>query len=1170
MQSNRPVQYLTWSIVATLAAGSSVLAQNAPNQRNANPTGAQLTAQVEILKTGDEGYATFITGKDRQAIPVATAGGRSAIQPEDFLAQYGPLFGVSDVATELVETRALNDDLGQTHTDFEQVYNGVSVFSGILKVHQNARGEVVAANGAFHPIGDKLNTVPALSVDEVIATIATDWNAGTMNVERADLVIVDPGWYGDPARGAHLAYYVIVSDTDFSKREASFIDAHTGETLDAWSLEVSVRNRAVYNGNGGSTLPGTLIRAEGDEPVASPDDANYAYDFAGDIYDYYDRAHGRDSIDGNGMTMVLTVNSNYPPCPNAQWTGSLMVFCSGTVTDDITAHELTHGVTQHTANLIYQNQSGQMNEAYSDIFGELIDLYNGDVSEIGPPAGSPNWPAHPTGSGQDTPNNARSACSSAPGYPDGVRWLMGEDATAFGGAIRDMWNPVCEGDPDRNNSPLQTCNPLDNGGVHSGSGVLNHTFAIITDGKTFNGQTVTGIGAIKSGAVFYRALATYLTPSSDYADAYAAINTAANDLIGTFPNNPITGAPSASMFTAADAAEVNKAMLATEMDTDGSCGATANVLSSIPPTLCDPRSAIFADDFEGGVNGWTTAITGSPDTPYNWVQATGLPIGRTGSAWYCEDLADGCPSGGEESAVHQLISPVINIPTIVGSPTLKFTHFMAVEAGYDGGNVRVKVNGGAWTLVEASDFTYNTYNGTLNGGDNTNPLASQPAWHGAGGGWGTSVIDLSGIVSGGDTLQVRFDFGKDYCNGIDGWYIDDFEVFDCTCAGDEDCDDGVYCNGEETCVSGFCSAGSDPCVGEYCNDTIDACVPALFVEDFENGNVQGWSLRGSGSTASTGDWVFGNPNGTSNDGQQAQPEDAYEGVDCAFTGQNSSLGTDDVDGGVIYLVSPAIDLSGQASAQLVFERWYYNRDLGVDSGDYYVAQVSANNGSSWVTLETIPSSQRANSWTQRAFDLENFVSLTSTVRIRFGASDGTSSGNIIEAAIDDLRITGVPQCSGDGECDDNNVCNGIEHCNNGACEPGTPLICDDTNTCTDDTCDSVTGCVFTANDGNCPDDGLFCNGTPYCDVTDGCLTTGDPCTANDDWCSESASACILYGDGDMDSDGDHDLYDYMRFQECFGSVAGPACYPGNLTGDGLIDLADFDMLVTSLSAGGPN
>ena len=101
---------------------------------------------------------------------------------------------------------------------------------------------------------------------------------------------------------------------------------------------------------------------------------------------------GRDSLDDEGLPLVITVNSNFRPCPNAFWNGSQLIFCSGMVCDDILAHEFTHGLTEYTANLIYQNQCGQLNESFSDIFGELVDLFNGD----------PAWPTHPSGSGTDS------------------------------------------------------------------------------------------------------------------------------------------------------------------------------------------------------------------------------------------------------------------------------------------------------------------------------------------------------------------------------------------------------------------------------------------------------------------------------------------------------------------------------------------------------------------------------------------------------------------------------------------------------------------------------------------------------------------------------------------------------------------------------------------------
>jgi len=1132
----RTVRLSVRSSSAVYAIAAVILAATAATQSAA----AQDSENGFIIKRSPvTGFASSVRGVGGQPI-VMPASGTLRATPDEFLASFGSLFGVADPARQLTADAARTDRLGHTHTTYRQVHEGVPVFSGVLKVHQGPAGRVMAANGDFYSIPKKLPTVPSLSIDtaaeaahEAAALAHGLENDTELTLEQSELVIVDPGWYGDPPQGAHLAYYIVLTNLSIPLREAFFVDAHSGTVLDRWTVIHTSRVRAVYDGQFGSSLPGVLSRYEGDAPVTSPTDANRAYDYAGDVYDYFWNAFGRDSIDDEGMTLVLTVDSTAPPCPNAYWSGSQMVFCNGTVTDDITAHEIGHGVTERTANLIYQNQSGQLNESYSDIFGELIDLYNGDASIAGPPVGPPFWPTHPTGSGQDTPNNYRTACSPPSSYPDGVRWLMGEDATAFGGAIRDMWDPTCFGDPDYANSPLQTCPAGDSGGVHSGSGIPNHAFAILTDGKTYNSYTVTAIGPIKAAAVWYRALVYYLTPASDFQDAYFALNQAATDLIGTTPNDPRTGSPSAIAFTANDAIGVDKALLAVEMNTDGACGATVDILNPNPPDQCSPRVAVFSDDFEDGTNGWTVSTTGTPDTPYDWIQVSGLPVSRPGTAWFCEDLADGCPTGGEESAVHSLTSPQITMPAEFAQPTLAFTHYVATEAGYDGGNVKIRVNSGAWELIPSTAITYNAYNTTLLGGDNTNPIAEEPAWSGAGGGWGTTLIDLSGYLSSEDTVQVRFDFGKDYCNGVDGWYLDDLELYYCTCSVDEDCDDGLYCTGTESCVGGLCQTTGNPCGTDFCSEQSDQCLQAAFWDDFENGYAVGWNLYAPGSTAYTGDWMIGNPNGTSTGGDQAQPEDPFEGAACAFTAQNSSLGVDDVDDGVVYLMSPTIDLSGAASAELSFVRWFYNRDLGDDTGDFYVADVSSNNGGSWVNLETLGTNQSANTWTSRSFSLEAYISLSGMVKIRFGASDGGSTGNIIESAIDNVIILIDEACTGDEDCDDGNPCtDNICNLEDGDCVfPDNTDPCDDGDDCTIG--DACSGGVCESGPPLVCDDGAYCNGLETC-AGGSCVDGAYPCGAQ--LCDEETDNCVdCLGDPDC-NDGE-----YCNGEET--CLAG-SCIPG--------------------------
>ncbi|OWY71218.1 hypothetical protein B7486_11495 [cyanobacterium TDX16] len=748
---------------------------------------AQAQNDLVIVRDSATGRITAVTANGGGPIPFITAPAIVGSGAEQFLSERGGLFGIVDPDNQLMIQKSEVDSLGQTHRTYQQIHEGLPVFSGIFKLHQDANGRVLAANGDFYEISPKLNTTPAILLDQAVALCTALSRSQAPILTQSELVIVDPAWYGDPRRGVRLAYHLILSDPVEPIRDAFFVDAHTGGLLDKWSLVESAKNRQIYDGNQTTSLPGTLSRSEGQGPVAQAD-VNRAYDYYGDTYDYFFRAFGRDSIDGLGLPMVATVQyfSNNV-CPNAFWDGSLlqMVFCPGTVTDDIVGHELTHGVTEFTAGLIYQNQSGQINEAMSDIFGELIDLFNGDAAFAGTPGGTP-WPSHATGPGVDTPNNLRTACSGNPTNANGVRWLLGEDSVAFGGSIRDMWNPACRGDPDRANSPNQTCLWFDSGGVHFGSGVVNHAFAIMTDGKTFNGQNVAGIGPIKSGAVMYRALTKYLTVASDFEDLYWAANQAATDLIGTSPNDPRTGS-AGSMFTAADAAEVNKALLAVEMNTPGRCGQSRNVLNSAPPPSCSqPGADIFTENFEAGLGTWTTALTGTPGTPYNWIATTQpLPFARPGKAAFCDNLNSSCQSNN--TAIHSLISPVINIP--MGGmhfPILSFTHYMSSEPDFDGGRIQARVNGGTWQPLNAIALFYNGYNDRLLTAQqgNTNPFAGLSAFTGSGGQWGTTLVDLSSILQNATTLQVRFDFGKDQCSGIDGWYVDDVRLFDCTSARD--------------------------------------------------------------------------------------------------------------------------------------------------------------------------------------------------------------------------------------------------------------------------------------------------------------------------------------------------------------------------------------------------
>ncbi|HEY6551749.1 MAG TPA: hypothetical protein VI669_00255, partial [Vicinamibacteria bacterium] len=192
--------------------------------------------------------------------------------------------------------------------------------------------------------------------------------------------------------------------------------------------------------------------------------------------------------------------------------------------------------------------------------------------------------------------------------------------------------------------------------------------------------------------------------------------------------------------------------------------------------------------------GWTVAHAGStPDfTPRDWEVVSGLPDNRPGRAFFGADPNIGtCGPGGDESGVLQLVSPAITLPPGALNTRLTFDHWVATEGGWDGGNLKISVNGGPWTLVAPADYVYNSYNALLftAAQGNTNPLAGEAAFTATdggsvGGSWGRSHVNLANYAVPGDTLQLRYDLGSDGCGGVTGWYVDDTTVHACVPAGE--------------------------------------------------------------------------------------------------------------------------------------------------------------------------------------------------------------------------------------------------------------------------------------------------------------------------------------------------------------------------------------------------
>jgi hypothetical protein len=322
---------------------------------------------------------------------------------------------------------------------------------------------------------------------------------------------------------------------------------------------------------------------------------------------------------------------------------------------------------------------------------------------------------------------------------------------------------------------------------------------LLVDGGTFNGQTITGLGLTKAGAIYYQAQTMYLGIASNFGDLESALNSSCTDLLSTDPNDPTTGNPSGNPITDADCTEVSQVSTAVEYSLDPSAQCNFQpLLDPNTPALCPAGGAptsVYSQDWEGGLGSWITgthsvANPATYDTP-PWTVVGSLPDSRPGSAAFVADPILGDCAADTEAGVQYIQSPPLVLPSGPVTTGMTVDHWVATEATWDGGNIKVSVNGGAWTLIPGTNFDFNPYNSALNspGSGNDNPLAGEEAFTGTdggdvGGSWGQSQLNLAGLANPGDTVEIRVEFGTDGCNGVVGWYLDEVDVYFCSAPTD--------------------------------------------------------------------------------------------------------------------------------------------------------------------------------------------------------------------------------------------------------------------------------------------------------------------------------------------------------------------------------------------------
>ena len=262
-----------------------------------------------------------------------------------------------------------------------------------------------------------------------------------------------------------------------------------------------------------------------------------------------------------------------------------------------------------------------------------------------------------------------------------------------------------------------------------------------------------------------------------------------------------------------------------------------NVLEPDPPGLCvghGDLNSISLTDWEAGLQGWTvdTHDIANPATfdTLDWAVVETLPDSRPGKAAFVADLEAGDCEIDDETGALTLDSPPILIPVDTPVPRVSVDHWFATEFGWDGGNIKISVNGGGFNQIPNSALDFNPYKSTLFSASqgNTNPLAGEQVFTGADdqqtGNWGQTHINLFGIAEAEQTIQLRFDFGVDGCDGLIGWYVDEVEVYSCSAEPPpSDCGNGVLdtnegCDDGNTFIDDGCSNACQIDDGWQCTD----------------------------------------------------------------------------------------------------------------------------------------------------------------------------------------------------------------------------------------------------------------------------------------------------------------------------------------------------------------
>lgn len=399
---------------------------------------------------------------------------------------------------------------------FAQTVDGVPVFGAEAIVHPDGR----VTDGFLDEVD--VDTTPTLSADDArrIARLDAPADLQILRHDGVDHLTwrlrgrLDtpslPVVFVDAHTGAIVWSYDNLQTASGTASYAGSVSIDTYKSGTKYYLEDTTRDAGTYSF--GNTRTRISYVTDGDNKWTSDPVAVQAQYNAAVVLDYFADRFGRAGIDGaggpgevaslTGSGMIAASYVHYDEdYANAFWDGSAMTYGDGDGVDygpfvalDIAGHEMTHGVTEFSAGLVYSGESGGLNESMSDVFGAMAERY-------------------------------------ADGKETSGTWGIGEEITWTGDAIRRLDDPASDGySLDYYSSDAATAD------VHESSGIGNLAFYLVAEGGAHprrGGASVTGIGADAAEQIWYRALTEYMTASTDYAGARAATLDAAAELYGS-------------------------------------------------------------------------------------------------------------------------------------------------------------------------------------------------------------------------------------------------------------------------------------------------------------------------------------------------------------------------------------------------------------------------------------------------------------------------------------------------------------------------------------------------------------------------------------------------------------------------------------------------------------